>query len=246
MKYEELYNLGGGTEAFGAAGRGKASKAWMVTFTDLVSLMLTFFVLLFSMSSVKVDKWDEMINALSKSLNPQIEERITQPTAQFNISTVFRRRAINLEYLQAVLEDKVTPDSILGKTTMVLHEDRLVISLPGDLFFQPGKALLSEEAREALFELGGVMRNVDNQIAVNGHTDPKPLAGGGYSSNWELSLGRAIAVANSLKESGYTEDIMSFGMADSGFRANPGMNKAEMNAQARRVDIVVLPVDFRG
>ena len=245
MKYEELYSLNEG-EAFGAAHRANSSKAWMVTFTDLVSLMLTFFVLLFSMSSVKVDKWDEMINALSKSLNPQIEKRITQPTAQFNISTIFKRRSINLEYLQAVLEDKVTPDTILGKTTMVLHDDRLVISLPGDLFFQPGQALLSEAAREALFELGGVLRNVDNQIAVNGHTDPKPLKSTKYASNWELSLGRAIAVANSLKESGYTENIMAFGMADSKYREQGDKSQAAQDAQARRVDIVVLPVDFRG
>ena len=45
------------------------SKAWMITFTDLVSLMLTFFVMLFAMSNVKIDKWESMIDVLSLSFN---------------------------------------------------------------------------------------------------------------------------------------------------------------------------------
>ncbi len=232
------------SEPFGAGDRAENSKAWMVTFTDLVSLMLTFFVLLFSMSSVKVDKWDEMINALSKSLNPQLEERVTQPTAQFNISTVFQKRAINLEYLHAVIEEKVEPGSVLSKSKLELLDDRLVISLPGDLFFKPGSAVLSKSAQEAMFELGGILRNVDNLIGVNGHTDPIPLKNGLYDSNWELSLGRAISVSNALMRAGYTEEIIAFGYADSKYQAAPDLDEVERNAIARRVDIVVLPTDF--
>ncbi|MCW9033378.1 MAG: flagellar motor protein MotB [Alphaproteobacteria bacterium] len=241
MNYQENSSS---VDVFGVGERSKSSKAWMVTFTDLVSLMLTFFVLLFSMSSVKVDKWDEMINALSKSLNPQLEERVTQPTAQFNISTVFRKRAINLEYLHAVIEEKLEPGSALSKTELKLLDDRLVISLPGDLFFNPGSAVLSKAAQEAMFELGGVLRNVDNLIGVNGHTDPVPLKSALYESNWELSLGRAISVSNALRRAGYTEEIMAFGYADSKIQASQDLSEAEQNVLARRVDVVVMPTDF--
>ncbi len=217
------------------------SKAWMVIFTDLVSLMLTFFVLLFSMSSVQIDQWDEMIDALSQTLNPSSEKTVTAVTAEYNIATMFRRRAVNLDYLGAVLEDTVTKDPVLSRSRLMRLEDRLVVALPGDLLFAPGKAELSERARQALFVLGGVLRNVGNQIGVNGHTDPTPPVGGGYKTNWELSMGRAAVVANSLRHSGYSENIIAFGYADSRFGDLPDVDQEKRMSMARRVDIIVFP-----
>ncbi|MDH5189305.1 MAG: flagellar motor protein MotB, partial [Rhodospirillaceae bacterium] len=80
----------------------KPSAAWMVTFTDLVSLMLTFFVLLFSMSNVKMDEWEAMIDTLTQTLNPSRLTTVADATSKFNIGTIFRKRAINLDYLTTV------------------------------------------------------------------------------------------------------------------------------------------------
>ena len=215
--------------------------AWMVVFTDLVSLMLTFFVLIFSMSSVKVDKWKEMTDALSQNLNPSITKSVTTATAKFNISTIFRKRAINLDYLTAVLERAVNQDPLLKRSLLMRLEDRLIIALPGDLLFQPGRAVMTERARDALFTLGGVLRNIGNQIGVNGHSDPVPPQGGEYASNWELSIARAVAVTNALKRSGYTEDIIAYGYSDSLYSQLPDVTEEQKQAMGRRVDIMVLP-----
>ncbi len=219
----------------------KKGVAWMITFTDLVSLMLTFFVLLFSMSNIKVDRWNDVIDALSQSLNPSATMAQSSATSNFNIATLFRKRAINLDYLTSVLDEAVAKDELLASSQLMRLEDRLVIALPGDLLFQPGKAVLAENAKNALFNLGGVLRNIGNQIGINGHTDPTPPSGSNYASNWELSIGRATAVANALKRSGYTEDIIAFGYASSRFTELPEMPAAERSALGRRVDIVVFP-----
>ena len=219
----------------------KKSVAWMITFTDLVSLMLTFFVLLFSMSEIKVDRWNDVIDALSQSLNPSSTKAQSSATSSFNIATLFRKRAINLDYLTSVLDEAVAKDDLLVNSQLMRLEDRLVIALPGDLLFEPGKAVLAENAKRALFNLGGVLRNIGNQIGINGHTDPEPPTGGSYTSNWELSVGRATAVANALKRSGYTEDIVAFGYADSRFRELPDMPAAARRTLGRRVDVVVFP-----
>ncbi|PHS78740.1 MAG: chemotaxis protein MotB [Rhodospirillaceae bacterium] len=220
----------------------KANVAWMVTFTDLVSLMLTFFVLLFSMSSLQIDKWEEMTDTLSKTLNPSSVKTVAAATAEFNISTLIRRPATNLDYLSGVLQAGVKQDPLLAKSQIMLLEDRLVIALPGDLLFSPGKAVMPEETRSALFTLGGLLSNVSNQIAVNGHTDPKaPGPDAGFTSNWELSMARASAVANSLRQAGYTDDIFAFGYADSRYQQLPKLNEAERAAMGRRVDIIILP-----
>ena len=218
-----------------------ANRVWMIIFTDLVSLMLTFFVLLFSMSSVQVDRWDEMIDALSQTLNPSSEKTVTAVTAEYNIATIFRKRAVNLDYLGSVLEDTVTKDPVLSRSQLMRLEDRLVVSLPGDLFFAPGRAELSERAGQALFVLGGVLRNVGNQIGVNGHTDPTPPTGTLFKSNWELSMARAVVVANALRRVGYSEDITAYGYADGQFSELPDILPEERMSLARRVDIVIFP-----
>ena len=218
----------------------RPSLAWMVTFTDLVSLMLTFFVLQFAMSHVKVGEWQSMIDTLSQSLNPSREKAQALPTADYNISTTFRKRAVNLDYLSAVLEQTAKDDPTLQRARINRLDDRMVISLPGELLFAPSRADLSERASQALFSLGGVLRNVDNQIVIQGFSDPVP-PDAGYASNWELSLARAVAVANALRRWGYADDILAYGLADSRYRFLPEMPEIERRAVARRVDIVILP-----
>ena len=106
--------------------------------------------------------------------------------------------------------------------------------------FQEGKALMTEGARRAMFGLGGIMRNVGNRIGVIGHSDPAPPAGDEYKSNWELSVARAAAVANSLKRSGYTDDIIAYGYSDTRYGELPDLPEETRRTMARRVDIVVL------
>jgi chemotaxis protein MotB len=218
-----------------------ASKAWMLTFTDLVSLMLTFFVLLFSMSNVKVDQWENVIDSLTNTLKPTPIEATPTISATFNIGTLFRKRAVNLDYLEGVLRDGLKPLTQLESARVILLEDRLVITFPGDLLFEPGRAQMTEQAAEALFILGGVFSNIDNEISVDGHTDPTPPVGDEYTSNWQLSTARAATVANSLRRAGYREKIVAYGYADSRYQQLPIMEEEKRRALGRRVDIVVLP-----
>ncbi len=213
---------------------------WMVTFTDLVSLLLTFFVMLFAMSHVGIGKWESLTDTLSLSLNPGVTVRAAPASARHSISTTFRRRAINLDYLSVVLDETVHADPLLQSARVVRYDDRLVIVLPGDLLFESDSAVLSERARKALFDIGGVLRNIGNEVAVRGHTDPA-VPSGRYVSNWELSTARAVAVGNALRRSGYDRDILALGVADSAFASLPALPEDQRKALARRVDIVILP-----
>jgi chemotaxis protein MotB len=219
------------------------SVAWMVTFTDLVSLMLTFFVMLFSMSSVKVDVWEKMIDALNRTVDPVEIVRDTPPSAPRNIAKTFRKRAINLDYLNAVLRENIAGDEILGESRINMMADRMVISLPGRILFDANSAVLRPEARDAVFRLGGILRNVGNQLAVGGHTDPVPPENSIFPSNWELSLARAGSVANELNRAGYADSIYAFGFAAGRFADIAdvaALNGDTAYEAARRVDIIVL------
>lgn len=219
----------------------KAAQLWLLTFTDLVSLMLTFFVMLFSMSNVKLDKWQNVIDSLSQSLAPEQVKTQSSSTSLHNIATVFRKRAINLDYLTSVLREKIESDELLKQTQFLRLEDRLVLALPGDLLFEAGRAVMSDRAREALYRLGNALNTINNQIGVNGHADPSAPAGGAYASNWELSTARAAAVANELRRGGYSEPIVAFGYADGRYNLLPNMPAAQRQLLGRRVDIVIFP-----
>lgn len=217
-----------------------ATGTWFVTFTDVVCLMLTFFVMLYAMSSVPGARWEAVSAALSQQTVATNAPVTTAPTAQYNIATVFRKRTINLDYLQAVLRDVMAADDRLKTAHLHLMDDRLVISLPGDLLFAPSSAVVDARAESALFALGGVLGNLTNPVAVVGHSDPSPPTGAGYTSNWELTVGRAAAVANVLKRSGYTRPVTVLGAADTRYADLAEVAPERRTALARRVDVVIL------
>ena len=218
-----------------------ASKAWMIIFTDLVSLLLTFFIMLFSMSNLKLDDWNEMIDTLSQSFTPVISNTSRLSPARYNISSTFKKRAINLDYLSAVLEDALVGDPILENSFILRTGDRLVIILPGDYWFEPGKAALTERSRNSLFHLGSVLRNVGNEMAVNGYVGSETIDGEEFGSGWGLSLARAVTVGSALKQAGYRDGIAAMGYSKGRTGLLDGLTPEQRKLFAKRVDIVVKP-----
>src|SRR3970040_2957633 len=85
----------------------RGTRVWLITFTDLVALMLTFFVMLFAMSNVKLTEWRSIINSLSQTLRPEVTKTVPAPSSAFNIGTIFRKRAIDIDYLASVLGEAI-------------------------------------------------------------------------------------------------------------------------------------------
>lgn len=215
--------------------------SWLVVFTDLVALMLTFFVMLFSMTNVSVGQWTHLIDTLSRTFNPAKTVKSKIPTAQFNISSEFRRQAKNLDYLNAVLGEKIKDDPLLSQSIMAGLEDRLVIALPGVLLFNERRAaVLSAEGRDLLFKLSGILRLLDNQVGINSYVAAGSHRDGTYKSEWELSLGRSVAVNNEFQRAGYPESMLSFGYGTAHTSYLKAVPEAWQAAFADRVDIVVM------
>ena len=104
----------------------------IILFLGLYLLVPAFSVLLFSMSRVMIDRWENMIDALSRSLNPTTIEVVAPPTARHDTVSVFSKRAINLDYLTRVLEKTVSADAALADTRIARMEDFMIVMLPGD------------------------------------------------------------------------------------------------------------------
>lgn len=216
-------------------------NTWMVIFADLLALLLTFFVLMFSMSSVQVQEWQALVTSLSENLNPERAFIQEIDWDKIDEAMVYEETALNLDYLKNVFEEKLSHDPILTRSTITVLDDRLAISLPSDLIFELGQAELESDARSAMIELGETLRSIDNEVMVVGHSDLAPISGRFYPTNWELSLVRALSIAKLIRSGGYTGKIEAYGNGSSRFsELDDGIPLDQRYNLARRVDVIVL------
>jgi chemotaxis protein MotB len=209
---------------------GAPAKAdWMYTFADLVSLLLTFFVMLFAMSSLQDDRFREVANS--------------QPSASVDMPSVLIPRAVDLDYLRRIIGAKLAqlpaPEKI-NDLELVHANGRVTLSLPADTLFAPGSAALLPAGRRSLILLGESLSVFANRITVEGHTDPVRIETDRYPSNWELSIDRAATVARVLRQSGYTRTIATYGHGSSRFDdVDIRLPRDQRYARSRRVDVVI-------
>ena len=183
------------------------SNGWLTTFADLVMLLLTFFVMLLSMSSMDAKKLKETFSRFQGAPGV-LELGSNQEIASLS---EFVRTYENTDHLlvvdNALMEkllvpvQETSPDRIkevLEKidTLFDITVDPLgvAVSFHGDLFFSPGKAGIREEMIPFLDTLAKAIDECDNDIFIVGHTDNISARGSVFGSNRQLSLKRAEAV----------------------------------------------------
>ena len=170
---------------------------WLATFGDLMSLLLTFFVLLLSFSSVNVKDFRHAMGALQGALGvltgePRMSLPIRQsiPKSEGNLS-----QAEVIAKASAELEEAIEEAGLQGDVHLEDSSSGIIIRIADKLFFDVGLADLKPKARPVLNKLGAVLKDLPNQINVQGHTDNRTINTEAFASNWELSGMRALQVA---------------------------------------------------
>lgn len=219
--------------------------AWLVTFSDLMTLIMTFFVLLISMSVVDARRVQAVMNNVrgTSGMGPAF----TTPLASQNISKpvtpgAFELPVDELEPLREMLWENQNKDLTLQSNRFVI-----IISINADVLFKPGETTLAKEGVALLQRLTPVLKNLNYPMLLAGHSSPErdeikeyrvnldPYA---FSSTWEISFGRIMSVYALLKREGIAEDKMlveAFGE----YRPKVSNNTAPGRAANRRVDIVL-------
>jgi chemotaxis protein MotB len=216
-----------------------AGHVWLITFTDLVALILTFFVMLFAMSSVEQQKWRALLSALIEAPVVWDDETLSAPVTALGIEEDQILVGSDLDYLTSLLRQQTAAEPILAAATVQRLDRRIVVSLPADLLFAPGATALDKRAIPAVVALGAVLAHLGNRVEVAGHADPTP-PGEGFASNWELSLSRAVSVADMLARAGQGREVVARGHGASHFaRISAALPEAQRRALGRRVDILI-------
>lgn len=174
---------------------------WLISFTDLMCLLLAFFVLRFSMTEPQSQRWQ----ALTESLAPPGPGK---GGAMFNVSQLASKAPLSLDYLANLMSVLFGDVPEFAGIVPVRLSDRFVLPIPDNALFQPGQATFSERGQRILFALGGVLGHTGNRIEITGHADQENATSPGGRDMWELSLSRAVTVGRALQAAGYQHRLV--------------------------------------
>ncbi|WP_028974881.1 flagellar motor protein MotB [Spirochaeta cellobiosiphila] len=221
---------------------------WMVTYGDMVTLLLTFFVTMFSIDDI--DYYElRMILAAFSGLGSYQGGRTLQAGAAAELGNTIMslpamQRGRALDKAKKAALSTFQPEIKTKKVRVTEDERGLVISLAADSFFKPASAEVDiEEARSVLQRLSSLLTTPDlsdRKFRIEGHTDSSPTdANSPYYSNWELSTARATNVLHYLVDFGVNEQQFQVsGLADTEPMADE--TTPEGQAYNRRVDVIIL------
>jgi len=170
----------------------RISRGWVITFADLLCLILTFFVMMSAMQKVDSARWRGISHSLSRSLDPAHTASDARPRAERNAGvSSSRRRAADLSYIEALVGELLRDNAALAGTQMQIGDDKLILMLP---------SALNEKVVDALAALLG---NIGNAVAVQVY-DPDGRI---------TAMERATAIADALKAAGFPRDIRVAGLS---------------------------------
>jgi len=218
---------------------------WLLTYADMITLLMAFFIMMYSMSVLNQEKFQKAADSLRKEFGPGPGEaqaassRGVLPVAGGLPSPPPLEEGVESveEQLQQYIES-----SDLEEVIRLGREPRgLVVSLVSDnLLFPVGEADLRPDALAILDKIAGLLRRIPNGIVVEGHTCDLPISTPRFPSNWELSAARACTVVRYLSDrKGIpAQRLSAAGYADS--RPVAPNRTEEGRVRNRRVDVIIL------
>lgn len=215
---------------------------WLTTYSDLVTLLLSFFVLLFSFSEIDAQKFRSIMSSFQGGTG--VLEGGTTLEIENELEEELGMNEDELEELKTILEEYAESIGLGDEITLKVEERGLVIRFMDSVFFDSGYADIKSESLEILHYVAEILKREefkDKHIKIEGHTDTDPIVySTEYPTNWELSAIRATNVLRYLVEE---EKIDGKRISSSGYSYHRPIvpnNTEENKAKNRRVDIVIL------
>ncbi len=219
-------------------------ERWLLTYSDLITLLLAFFIIMYSMSKVDTAKFERVSRALQSVLRGN-----SQAILLGNASLLEENSGDggigsgDLKVLKRSFDKMLADQGLEGKITATLEKRGLVIRIAESTFFDLGSADLMPQAASVLDLITELITKIPNHIRVEGHTDNLPIKSARYPSNWELSVNRAtVCVRYLIEKHGFNpEKIAALGYGE--YRPIASNDTVDGRNKNRRVDIIVLNME---
>ncbi len=183
-------------------------ERWLVSYSDFVTLLFAFFVVMYSVSSVNEKKYRQLASTLESafSANPDSinnpngvdVERSGEPLQSDLLESPLAEVDELAEEIKKALSGVLDDDKI----SLSGNEEWVEIELSSNLLFSLGSSRMSSEAKKLLSSVAEILAPFDNAVAIAGHTDDLPINNAEFDNNWALSSARAVSVVNFLSYQG--------------------------------------------
>jgi chemotaxis protein MotB len=238
-------------------------ERWLVSYADFITLLFAFFVVMYGISAVDAKKMKQVSQSFQQAFNvvgtggigtiPIIEADFSNSlldisSVQLNpsagIHSMIQREQEELQNLEKMIHGAIEINEENTKLIEMVHvyidEQGLIISLSAKYFFDSGRAVLRSEVLPIIEQIAAILKTLDREIRIEGHTDDVPIQTTAYPSNWELSAARSTYVIKYLMEKfGFSPQRLS-AVGYGEFRPIASNATEDGKARNRRVDIVVL------
>ncbi|WP_258359717.1 OmpA family protein [Moorella sulfitireducens] len=227
----------------------EGAPAWMVTYSDLMTLLLVFFVLLFSFSVLSQQKFQQFIASyqgigiLDGGVSPVVEtepapfefpQDIDTPEAA---AALARAREL-METYQAV-KNFLAESGLEAMVEVRYEEQGIALDIKERILFDSGKADLKPEAVRLLDKLAELLVRLPNEVRVEGYTDNRPIRTIQFPSNWELSTARAARVVRYFIEEHHLQPERFVAIGYGEYRPLYPNDTPEHMAENRRVVLLL-------
>lgn len=173
---------------------------WLISYADMVTLLMCFFLTLASISKVDMSLFEEMKKGLRSDIGK--EQEVKTPLAE----------------IQHDLDSLLAAERKAGSVSVTKGAEGIVLEFSSSAFYQVGKADFSAEAEDVLRRVSGAIQRITYYtfaVDIEGHTDNVPIKSVQFPSNWELSVARATTIVKFLIEAGIAPDrLKAAGYAD--------------------------------
>ena len=222
----------------------EGAPLWVITFGDLMSLLMCFFVLLLSFSEMDRKKYKMVSGSMAQAFGIQREKPVFEsPKGQKLIAKDFDQAAIITKIKEAIkpfvneLENQY--QELNDSVELEIGEDKVTIRMMGETTFDSGKAELHPAFGPLLKRIGAVLSQTKGEIIIAGHTDNVPLRGGLYGSNLGLSMARAGSVAEFMLRTTSIDPKRLSTMGFGEYRPLTTNDTVQGRRKNRRVEIIV-------
>lgn len=225
-----------------------SQHVWLTTYGDLVTLVLAFFVMMFTFSSLDIERFRAIMSAFQGAVGimdagTTLVEGPAVLGGDSSYPEMLRRTPLETEMVESLLERLNTLQRMDGLDmafTTEVAERGLTLRFVDGVLFDVGSADLRPEAEVILRQVFSVLQDWPYQIRVEGHTDDWPISTARYPSNWELSTARAARVVRFVVSEGNIPPDRLSAVGYGEYRPRDTNETAQGRAQNRRVEIVLL------
>ncbi|MBW4085171.1 flagellar motor protein MotB [Paenibacillus sp. S150] len=241
-----------------------ADESWLLPYSDLMTLLVALFLVMYAMSATDAKKFEEMSQAFSSALSggggvleyksdaptskqldqgkaDKMDNVVAPNTGKSEIARLKQQEQEDLENLKQQFDQYIQNNGMTDLLSTKLNQSQLMITISDNALFASGQAVVKDDSRQLAKSISTMLQQFpDYEVLVQGHTDNIPISNSSYSSNWDLSVDRALQFMKILLLNPYLNPVKFSPIGYGEYHPIADNSTAAGRAQNRRVEISIL------